>query len=264
MEGNSEEADLKRLTSIIKKHRVILLNAIICGMIGATFGVISHQIPSWTLGGVIIGSLLGFCLNRLLVRFNIPEKWNLRGFLILLIFEALLVYYIVIPSYGAYHTVHPTRLPIMVTPADMGIDYEEISFITEDEIRIEGWYIPSSNGAAIIGVYGLSGNRTHTMPYMQTLVDHGYGMLLLDLRAHGESGGEVFAASWDSDQDILSGLKYLKTRPDIDSEHIGALGLSAGAHAVLYAAAETDDIKAIFLDGTGIGRTEGCLGSIAP
>ena len=233
-------------------------------MIAATFGVLSHQILLWTLSGLLIGGLLGSCLNCFLNSLNVPEKHNLRGFLVLLIFEALLVYYILIPSYGAYYTVHPTRLPIMVTPADMGIDYEGISFVTEDDIRIEGWYIPSSNGAAIIGVHGLNGNRTHTMPYIHTLVEHGYGMLLFDLRAHGESGGEVFAASWDSDQDILAGLKYLKSRVEIDAERIGAFGLSAGAHAVLYASAKTEDIKALFLDGTGIGRTEDVLDPLIP
>ena len=255
---------LKTLRHIIKKYQVIFLNAIICGMIAVTFGALSRQIPIWLLGGLSFGSLIGFVLHQLLKWLNVSEKQHLRWFLILLIFEALLVYYVAIPSYGAYYTVHPTRLPILITPNEIGINYEEVSFRTQDNIQINGWYIPSINGATILGVHGLNGNRTHTMPYMQILVEHGYGMLLIDLRAHGESGGEVFAAAWDSDQDVLAGLEYLKGRLDIDMERIGALGLSAGAHAVLYAAAKTEDIKALYLDGTGIGRTEDVLDPLLP
>jgi pimeloyl-ACP methyl ester carboxylesterase len=248
----------------MKKYQVIFLNAIICGVIALTFGILSHQIPIWVLVGIIFGGLIGFCLNQILKRLNVPEKRHVRGFLILLIFEALLVYYVLIPSYGAYYTVHPTRLPILVTPNEMGIHYEEVSFQTEDNIQIRGWHIPSTNGATILGVHGLNGNRTHTMPYMKILVEHGYGMLLFDLRAHGESDGEVFAAAWDSDQDVLAGLEYLKGRSDIDMERIGALGLSVGAHAVLYAASKTEDIKALYLDGTGIGRTADVLDPLLP
>jgi pimeloyl-ACP methyl ester carboxylesterase len=255
---------LKNLKHITKSYKVIFLNTIICGVIAVTFDILSHQIPIWLLGGLLFGALIGFCLNHLLKWLNVPEKRYIRGFLILLIFEALLVYYIVIPSFGAYYTVHPTRLPILVTPSEMGINYEEVYFLTEDNIQIKGWYIPSTNGATILGVHGLNGNRTHTMPYMKILVEHGYGMLLIDLRAHGESGGDVFAAAWDSDQDVLAGLDYLKGRSDIDMERIGALGLSAGAHAVLYAAAKTEDIKALYLDGTGIGRTADVLDPLLP
>jgi pimeloyl-ACP methyl ester carboxylesterase len=255
---------LKSLRHIIKRYQVIFLNAIICGVIAVTFGALSHQIPIWMLGGLLFGGLTGFFLNQLLKWLNVPEKRRLRGFLILLIFEAMLVYYVLIPSYGAYFTVHPARLPILVMPNEMGINYEEVSFLTEDNIQINGWHIPSTNGATILGVHGLNGNRTHTMPYMQILVEHGYGMLTFDLRAHGESGGDVFAAAWDSDQDVLAALKYLKGRLDVDMERIGALGLSAGANAVLYAAAKTEEIKALYLDGTGIGRTADVLDPLLP
>ena len=45
-------------------------------------------------------------------------------------------------------------------PADLPFDVEEVTFLSEDGLRIAGWYVPPENGALVILLHGYGGNRT--------------------------------------------------------------------------------------------------------
>jgi pimeloyl-ACP methyl ester carboxylesterase len=134
---------------------------------------------------------------------------------------------------------------------------------TSDGVTLKGWYAPSRNGAAVIAVHGYYGNRSHVAYHAKALIDHGYGVLLFDLRAHGESGGDQFLM-WSTGRDVQAAADYLKTRSDVQPDRIGALGLSAGAHAVLYSAAAAPDLRALILDGTGGSTADDFLNPLIP
>jgi fermentation-respiration switch protein FrsA (DUF1100 family) len=88
------------------------------------------------------------------------------------------------------------------------------------------------------------------------LADHGYGELLFDLRAHGESGGDVFAFGWDADQDISAALAYLQNRSGVGPNRIGVLGLSIGAEVVMQGAANINEVEAVVAEGSGYRMVE--------
>ena len=175
-----------------------------------------------------------------------PNWRYLRNLLLAAIAMLLVAFYLIIPAYMASRAIHPERFPIgSLTPMDVALNYEDVALTTVDGIRLSGWYVPAKNGAAVIAVHAYNGNRTGVIYHAKMLADHGYGVLLFDLRAHGESGGDVFAFGWDADKDISAALAYLQNRTDVDPNRIGALGLSIGAEVVLQAAANTDEIKAV-------------------
>ena len=241
-----------------------ITNMACCGVIGAAFGFASRLMIPCIFCGLAVGLLLGLATEAILRAAGLPKRRYLRGTLAILIVEVLAVIYVVIPTYGAYHTVHPARIVATIAPADVGLSYEEVTLLADDGIRLRGWYVPSTNGAAIIAIHGLDGNRAHMIPYMRFLAEQGYGLLAFDMRAHGESDGDKFARGWESDLDVLAAVRYLETRGDVEAGRIGALGLSAGANAALYGAARTDQIRAIVADGTGLVRTEDALGPLLP
>ena len=117
--------------------------------------------------------------------------------------------------------------------------YEDVSFTTSDGLELEGWYIPSRNGAAVIAFPGRSGPQKHA----RMLARHGYGVLLFDRRGEGESDGDRNLFGWGGDKDILAAIEFLKTRPDVDPDRIGGIGLSVGGELMLQTAAETDDAR---------------------
>ena len=122
-----------------------------------------------------------------------------------------------------------------------------MTFKTEDGLELEGWYIPSRNGAAVISFPGRKGPQRQA----RMLARHGYGVLLFDRRGEGRSEGEPNIFGWGGDEDIKAAVRYLQTRADVDPKRIGGIGLSVGGELMLEAAAETKDLAAVVSDGAG-------------
>lgn len=185
-----------------------------------------------------------------------PPRRARRYYLNLALFTILIIlfaYYLALPAALAAQDIHPRRHPIQgLTPADFGHPYETLTFPARDGLALAAWYIPSRNGAAIIVAHAYNGNRTGMLYHADFLADQGYGVLLFDLRAHGESQGEVFPLGLDTHLDVLGALDYLQRRAGIDPGRIGALGASAGAKAVLAAAAQDERLRAVVADGAGL------------
>lgn len=181
------------------------------------------------------------------------RNWRyFRNLLLVAIAGLVIGFYLIIPIYDANQAIHPTRYPVCcVSPTDLGLNYEEVTLSTSDGLLLSGWYIPPKNGAIIILVHAYNGNRTGVIHHADFLAQNGFGVLLFDLRAHGDSEGEVFAFGWDADKDVFAALSYLQQQPEVDPDRIGALGLSIGGEIVLQAAAQTDQIQAVVSDGAG-------------
>jgi pimeloyl-ACP methyl ester carboxylesterase len=139
--------------------------------------------------------------------------------------------------------------PCCITPADLGFDYEEVAFSSSDGVMLSGWYIPSRNKATVILLHGYGGNRLEMIWRADMLARHGYGVLLYDQRASGESGGDVRSYGWFDVNDVEAALGFLQSRDDIDPERIGILGFSVGGQVALRTAARTNRIKAVAADG---------------
>jgi dienelactone hydrolase len=251
------------MPGLIKRPRAIVIHSLFSGIIGLVFGAVGGGLVAWSIGGLVIGAGIGWLTERFVRWINLREERHIRVILVTLIIEALLIVYVGVPAYGAYFTVHPPRTVPNLNPGDIGIDYEDVWLETDDGVPIAAWFVPSNNGAAIVIVHGLSGNRAHVIHHLQALAQHGYGVLAIDMRAHGESGGGKFSG-WDSDREVMAAVEYLRKQEGVDQDRIGAIGLSAGANAVLYAAARSEEINAVLVDGTGLGRTEDALGPMLP
>lgn len=175
---------------------------------------------------------------------------NLIKFAASVILAALLGLYFGVPLWQVHNAMHPPRFPITISPADLGLDYIDVTLSTEDDLTLHGWYIPSTNRAAVILVHAFNGNRTGTIYHAALLAKHGYGVLLYDTRLEGESEGDLNALGWEDHLDVFAALDYLHQRPEVDPERIGVLGLSAGAKTALYAVTQTDEIGAVVAEGT--------------
>ena len=157
------------------------------------------------------------------------------------------------------------REPVEVTPADLGMAYEDVVFSprmpeerAEDEpLMLRGWWIPTSTQqdrepSAIVVVHGLDSNRARApdiyMPLIKSLRDEGFSLLLFDLRAHGESDGEFMSAGYYERYDVLGAVDVADRRYGIPAERIGVLGFSMGGVASLLAAMEEPQLRALVID----------------
>ena len=141
-----------------------------------------------------------------------------------------------------------------ITPADGGLDYAEITFTSNDGVTLSGWYIPPQNGAVVIFLHGYGAHRVEMLGRAGMLARHGYGALLYDLRAHGESGGHMRSIGWVDTNDALAALAFLQQQEEVDPGRVGILGFSVGAQVALRAAAQTDKIAAVVADEPGFAQ----------
>ena len=136
---------------------------------------------------------------------------------------ALVVGAVAMYAFGqAYVLTHTMRAEVPEADADMA--YEDVSFTTSDGLDLEGWYVPSENGAAIIVFPGRVGRQE----YARMLARHGYGVLLFDRRGEGASDGDPNLLGWGGDRDLKAAVAFLQSRPDVDDDRIGGIGLSVG------------------------------------
>ena len=165
---------------------------------------------------------------------------------ILLLFWFLLIR----PFYHAYLFTKPPRLRVtFFTPTSLGVAYEDVTLTSKDGVTLDGWYIKSRNGAAVIMLHGHSGNRLAANYHVEALIRAGYGIVMFDLRAHGNSGGRRFARSQHEVDDVLTAVTFLSKRPDVTAASIGIVGISVGGMLAIQAAAQTVAIRAIWVDG---------------
>jgi uncharacterized protein len=151
---------------------------------------------------------------------------------------------------------HPYWRRLRAQPSDFGLHAQTVSFPSEDHIPLTAWYIPASpiaRGTVIIA-HGIDGNRSDMLPRAAVLVPDGYNALLVDLRDHGQSGGNYASPGYVESRDILGAVDYLKSRGA--SPPFIAMGHSYGAVAVLWAAARSPEIAAVIADSAYISFTD--------
>jgi dienelactone hydrolase len=133
---------------------------------------------------------------------------------------------------------------------------EAVPLLTEDGVPLMAWYTPSTNGAAVVLLPGSGGDKGSTLAHAAVLARNGYGVLALDARGQGDSGGVANAWGWRGDLDIAAALSYLQNRPDVDPGRVAAVGLSMGAEQAIGAAGLDPRLRAVVAEGASA-RTSG-------
>ena len=127
---------------------------------------------------------------------------------------------------------------------------EDVVLTTADGLALRGWYAPSRNGAAIAFLHGLGASRLQLLPVAAGLARRGYGVLLLDLRAHGESDGRRTTLGLAERLDAAAAIDFLATRPEVERGRLAAVGFSLGGMVLLPVAADDRRLAAVAVAGS--------------
>ena len=135
----------------------------------------------------------------------------------------------------------PKRRSPEATPASFGLGYREVEFPSTDGVRLRSWWVPvegSSLAAVLVpgwGGYKFDEHLLHTVPVYHGA---GYSVLLLDLRAQGESGGARRTLGYREVRDVRGALDWLR-RQGFALDQVVLHGWSMGGATVLRAAPGT-------------------------
>ena len=131
---------------------------------------------------------------------------------------------------------------------DYGATPEPVSFETRDGMRIAGWFVPSSeksrSAPTVIVLHPIGNTRENMLGLMLPVWRKGFNLLLIDMRGHGESGGEFFTYGHHEWRDVTAAIEYLEGRQDGSAERVAVLGASAGAAVSISGAAHDSRIRA--------------------
>ncbi len=160
---------------------------------------------------------------------------------------------VVISLVLVYANTHPPRYPLDVPPSLYKVDYETVSFDSEDGIALKGWLVkpprPSARNPAIIICHGVGANKSDFTELAAFLSRRGYFVLLFDFRAHGESKGRRTSLGYHEQKDVAAAFGLLYGRGEIDAGRIGIYGFSlGGSTAILTAANNKGSFSAVVAD----------------
>jgi fermentation-respiration switch protein FrsA (DUF1100 family) len=112
-------------------------------------------------------------------------------------------------------------------PAQWGLEYQDVSFVTEDGVALHGWYLPRRGAKRVLlFLHGNAGNISHRRDSLEIFHRLGLNVLIFDYRGYGRSAGRPSepglyrdaAAAWD----------YLTGTRGIDQTNIVVFGRSLG------------------------------------
>lgn len=114
--------------------------------------------------------------------------------------------------------------------------FEWVTITSRDGLRLNGRYYHQADGAPVaIGFHGYRGTAIRDFSGGANIsFDYGLNVLLVDQRAHGESGGHTIGFGIKERYDCLDWINYVKARFGADVP-IVLYGVSMGAATVLMA-----------------------------
>lgn len=142
----------------------------------------------------------------------------------------------------------PERRPPNATPADFALPFEPVSLSSHGK-TLKGWFMPARDKAApwpaVVIAHGWSHNAARMLPVARLLHEAGFSVLSCDARGHGGSDGDGPITMKKIAEDILSSVRYLRSRPDVDGSRICVVGHSIGGAGGILAVSLEPRIRAL-------------------
>ena len=161
-----------------------------------------------------------------------------------------------ITNYLSNSIVKGGKAPVVGTPGDFGLAYEDVTFQANDGVALSGWLVRGGADKIVIqSHFGVQCSRSGYTPegkgrprmwaedipflkHIKWLVDHGYSVLAYDFRNHGASeNGTCEWVTWGPEEhkDVLAAVDFVSQHDDYRQSDIGLLSICMGAAASTYA-----------------------------
>jgi len=148
---------------------------------------------------------------------------------------------------AAVLTVEGIRRPVFFnwanasrrTPAAVGAAFEDLRIKSADGPPLAGWWVghPRAEGRTVVMLHGIHDSKASMVGRLEVLRQaRPVNVCIMDLRAHGDSGGSELTYGLRESADLSAVLAHLAQRPDVDAKRLVVLGTSLGAAIALRSA----------------------------
>jgi uncharacterized protein len=147
--------------------------------------------------------------------------------------------------------LHPRKVNWDKKPADFNLPAEEITLVSFDSTVLKGIWVRHDTARqhpVIVLLHGVGNCKERWLPTAAWLWQQGYSLVMMDSRAHGQSGGSCCSYGYYEKKDVSRLLDYLLTRDT--ALRVGVWGHSLGGAIALQAMAYDKRIQFGIVEST--------------
>ena len=187
-----------------------------------------------------------------------PKRRRIKRLALIALSVFILFAFVVVPVALSFlitntHFRFPERDPH--SPGEFGLDVETVEFQSDDGIPLRGWWNPGdARKPVIVFVHGLNRSRLEHLERAAESHKRGYGVLLFDLRDHGESGSAYTTLGIVESHDVCAAREFVRLRERNRPQVLW--GVSLGASSALLAEKRCPGSSAIISDSSFLSFSE--------
>ena len=118
--------------------------------------------------------------------------------------------------------------PLATTPDAHGMAFEDVFLMTEDGVRLHGWFVPApEERGVLLFLHGNAGNISHRIDSIRIFRELGLSVLIVGYRGYGQSEGRPTEAG--TYKDARAAWRYLREERAIPADRILIFGRSLGS-----------------------------------
>ena len=130
----------------------------------------------------------------------------------------------------------PSRA-IFATPADIGLEHEELWIETADGETLHAWFVPARHErGTLLFFHGNAGNISHRLESLRIFHRLGLSVLIIDYRGYGRSTGRP--SEEGTYEDALAAWRHLVDERGVAPDRLVLFGRSLGGAVATWLAAE--------------------------
>jgi len=144
--------------------------------------------------------------------------------------------YVLTIHVAPYAIIQPQKMNLAITPEQLGLQSEKLTITTKDSMQLKGYWIQPKTAKTVsvmILIHGIGGCKEHFLKLAENLANHGIASVVMDGRAHGESGGQYCTYGFHEKKDIAAIVDEIKKRNS--TAKIGIWGNSLGGAIAIQA-----------------------------
>ena len=152
------------------------------------------------------------------------------------------LYLVYVGARGSRLLVRPEVRPFLPegegapsSPRDLGLEYEDVRFTTDDGVTIAGWLVHAGRETrtAVIVLHGFGGHRLPELAAFVPWLRERHHVLQFDFRGHGHSDPGPITLGSHERRDVAAAVRFLEAR---GLGPIALFGVSMGAATAIISA----------------------------
>jgi uncharacterized protein len=120
--------------------------------------------------------------GKLALRYGIP-----------IIIAAAIIGFVMTPHWLEHLFIYYPTKQLEETPRDCGLAYQDLAIVTEDRVKLHGWFVPCDEARSTLLIFhGNGGNIGHRVQWIEMLHRLNVNVMTIDYRGYGKSEGDPF------------------------------------------------------------------------